>query len=555
DEIEATLRQVDGYAVVANINSTKQAVVGGTTAAVEQAVALFQKAGREVRRLPVSHAFHTSIVAPASAPMRKVLERLDVQPPAIPIVANATGELYPVGPDAVPAMIDLLALQIASPVRFIQGLETLYNQGVRVFVEVGPKRALHGFAEELFGQREDVLSLFTNHPKAGDLTAFNQAVCGLYAAGLGMGIGAGGAIANPEIRTAEPAVVVTGAALGLPGEHPVFDDGNVRRILHGEPCIDAVPLRLRRQMVDKNITRLVKSDEGGGPRFEVIDSAGDFGLPKDRLEAFDRTTQLAFGAGIDALRDAGIPLVLRYKTTTTGSRLPDRWGLPDALRDDTGVIFGSAFPGYDSLVGMMDHFHRDKGLRDKLAELESLREMVLGTAASPEIDRRIKEVRADLLRDPFVFDRRFLFQVLSMGHSQFAEAIGARGPNTQINSACATTTQAFSLAEDWIRAGRCRRVVVIAADDITSDHLLGWFGAGFLASGAAATDELVEDAALPFDERRHGLIIGMGAAGAVIESAEAARERGLRPICEVLSSVTANSAFHGSRLDVHHIGD
>jgi acyl transferase domain-containing protein len=573
DEIETVLRQVDGYAVVANINSTKQGVVGGATAAVEQAAALFQKAGREVRRLPVSHAFHTSIVAPASAPMRKVLERLDVQPPAIPIVANATGELYPMGPDVVPAMIDLLALQIASPVRFIQGLETLYNQGVRVFVEVGPKRALHGFAEEFIGQREDTLALFTNHPKSGDLTAFNQAVCGLYASGLGVGIGAIQAADREQIpqtrteRAAEPAVVVTGAALGLPGEHAVFDDGNVRRILHGEPCIDAVPLRLRREMVDKNITRLVKSDEGGGPRFEVIDSAADviklaaragsldlardFGLPKDRLDAFDRTTQLAFGAGIDALRDAGIPLVLRYKTTTTGSRLPDRWGLPDAMRDDTGVIFGSAFPGYDSLVGMMDHFHRDKGLRDKLAELESLREIV----ASPEIDRRIKEVRADLLRDPFVFDRRFLFQVLSMGHSQFAEAIGARGPNTQINSACATTTQAFSLAEDWIRAGRCRRVVVIAADDITSDHLLGWFGAGFLASGAAATDELVEDAALPFDRRRHGLIIGMGAAAAVIESAESARERGLRPICEVLGTVTANSAFHGSRLDVHHIGD
>ena len=50
-------------------------------------------------------------------------------------------------------------------------------------------------------------------------------------------------------------------------------------------------------------------------------------------------------SGIDALRDAGIPLVMRYKTTSKGTQLPDRWGLPDALRDDTGVIFASAFPG------------------------------------------------------------------------------------------------------------------------------------------------------------------------------------------------------------------
>ncbi len=84
--------------------------------------------------------------------------------------------------------------------------------------------------------------------------------------------------------------------------------------------------------------------------------------------------------------------------------------------------------------------------------------------------------------------------------------------------------------------------------------MVEWFGAGFLASGAAATDEVVEEAAIPFDRRRHGLIMGMGAASLVVESAEAARERGIQPICEVLSAVTANSAFHGTRLDVQHIG-
>ena len=144
------------------------------------------------------------------------------------------------------------------------------------------------------------------------------------------------------------------------------------------------------------------------------------------------------------------------------------------------------------------------------------------------LDRRIEELRAAIEKDPYVFDRRFLLRVLSMGHSQFAELIGARGPNTQINAACATTAQGVALAEDWIRAGRCRRVIIISADDVTSDNMLEWFGPGFLASGAAATDEVVEDAAIPFDRRRHGLIVGMGAAALVVESAEAARERGIR---------------------------
>src|SRR5439155_9482511 len=83
--------------------------------------------------------------------------------------------------------------------------------------------------------------------------------------------------------------------------------------------------------------------------------------------------------------------------------------------------------------------------------------------------------------------------------------------------------------------------------------MLPWLGSGFLASGAAATDEAVEDAATPFDRRRHGMIIGMGAAAMVVGRAHRARDRGIRPICQILSTVTANSAFHGSRLDVEHI--
>ena len=90
---------------------------------------------------------------------------------------------------------------------------------------------------------------------------------------------------------------------------------------------------------------------------------------------------------------------------------------------------------------------------------------------------------------------------------------------------------------------------------MASTTLMPWFGAGFLASGAAATDERVEDAALPFDRRRHGLLIGMGGASMVVEALDTARERGLQPICEVLETAVANSAYHGSRLNVEHISD
>ncbi len=628
-EVERLLKTIDGYVVLANVNSNSQSVIGGGSRAVEQASQMFMAAGYNVVELPVSHAFHTSIVAPASEPLKQMLQRLRLRTPVTPIISNVTGEFYPTGPEVGAKIPDMLAQQVAAPVQFVKGLRTLYDAGARVFVEVGPKKALQGFADDVLGSDPEVFSLFTNHPKLDDSTAFNQALCGMYAAGLGTesaavsrGIPAATTVPAPSqpetVRASQnnapaklpantiapiengsrydrlgrmfadvldrgwelyhgekPAaksepIVITGAAIGLPGTDHIFDDGNIARLLKGDQFIAAIPASFRRAMLDKNITRLLKS-ENGEPTFELIndvaeviklagrgrlfDMENEFGISADRLAALDRVTCLAIAAGIDALRDAGIPLVMRYKTTTKGTQLPDHWSLPEDLRDDTGVIMGSAFPGYDSFAQIMSGYYTDHARREELARLEkwSAQSANGHSAMGQQVAQRIDELRAIIEEKPYVFDRRFLFRTLSMGHSQFAEYIGARGPNTQINSACATTTQAVSLAEDWIRAGRCKRVIVISADDVTSDNMIEWFGAGFLASGAAATDEVVEEAATPFDKRRHGLIMGMGAAALIVESAEAARERGIRPICEVLGEVTANSAFHGSRLDVQHI--
>ena len=622
DDVRKIVESTDGYVVIANINSHGQSVIGGSTPGVTAAIEALTKAGHRAIPLPVSHAFHTEIVAPATEPLKKELARLGVESPKIPIVTNVTGDFYPVGPGVAGEMIDILGRQIASPVQFVKGLETLYGAGARVFVEVGPKSALANFADDVLGSLPGALPLFTNHPKIGDVVSFNAALTGLYATGHGAPRSDQRIVpsaAMPQAKMAAPRptapasvrasaatgdryselghlfadfldkgmaiyrgresitetqepVVVTGASIGLPGGERIFGDDNVDRMLHGRSFIDAIPIGLRRAMADKKITRLVKSDKGG-PRFETIDSpadviklagrgghiglSSDFGVPEDRAAAMDTTTRMAIAAGLEALRDAGIPLVMHYKTTSKGTKLPDRWGLPESMQDDTGVIFGSAFPGFDMFADELRRHYQDRAHHEVLEELQNLRAR-LGTNAggnplADELDRRIEELRSDEDREGYQFDRRFLFKVLSMGHAQLAEYIGARGPNTQINSACASGTQAVALAEDWIARGRCRRVVIVTADNVTSDNLLEWVGAGFLASGAAATDEVLEEAALPFDRRRHGLILGMGASGMVVERADSARERGLRPIGEVLGTLTANSAYHGSRLNIDHI--
>ena len=56
-EVERILKTIDGYVVIANVNSGQQSVIGGASKAVEQAMEIFLQAGYNVVPLPVSHAF------------------------------------------------------------------------------------------------------------------------------------------------------------------------------------------------------------------------------------------------------------------------------------------------------------------------------------------------------------------------------------------------------------------------------------------------------------------------------------------------------------------
>ncbi len=181
DEVERILKSIDGYVVIANINSPVQCVIGGATAGVEAAIAAFLAEGLQATKIPVSHAFHTKIVGPASQPLRKVIARMNIQTPKIPIVANVTGKAYPTGREEI---LDILAAQVASPVQFVQGIRTLYEQGARIFVEVGPKRVLSGLATDILKEHKDVTVLSTNHPRKGDIPSINEALGRLYAAGV-----------------------------------------------------------------------------------------------------------------------------------------------------------------------------------------------------------------------------------------------------------------------------------------------------------------------------------------------------------------------------------
>ena len=368
-------------------------------------------------------------------------------------------------------------------------------------------------------------------------------------------------------------VVISGIAAGGPGSWDrIFREGVLDEILSGRNMIEPVSSEVQQKQIDKHVEFVIKSKDGNH-RFERLTSASqaiklsakggafdlekEFGLPAKWVRCMDRSFQLAIAAGMLALKDAGIPLVLYYKPTSTGGYLPDRWGLPADMIDETGVIFTSAFPVANSMMG--DLTKRVTGLlNNKTAkEVRAFCDKFITQIADPvlkaEIENWYQQNFKDKEIEPAAFTSEFILKTIIIAHAHFCQWIRARGPATAMSSACASTAQAVAIAQDWIKLGRCKRVIVIGADDITNDNVSEWILTAFLASGAATTEGDVTKAALPFDRRRNGMIVGMGAVSLVVEEESEVAKRGMKPLAKLLSTEIANSGFHVTRLDVGHI--
>ncbi len=144
--------EIDGV-VVANHNSPAQCVLSGGTAAIDMALVLVGAAGLAARKLPVACAFHSPIVAGARTALAQRLVDIETYPPAFPVYSNVTAAPYPGRAEAVR---ELLAEQVASPVRFADEIRAMYDAGARVFVEAGPGQVLTKLVGEILGDRPHV---------------------------------------------------------------------------------------------------------------------------------------------------------------------------------------------------------------------------------------------------------------------------------------------------------------------------------------------------------------------------------------------------------------
>ncbi|MBA4062289.1 MAG: beta-ketoacyl synthase [Isosphaera sp.] len=174
-----------GGVVVAMDNCPHQCVAVGPTPAVAAVEAALLARGLVCERLPFRRPYHTPLFEPWMGPFRDLFAPVPFERPHTPVYSCSTGARFPDDPDAVR---DLAVNHWVSPVEFARMIETMYADGVRLFVEAGPRGNLSAFVEDVLRGRP-FAALPANVARKSGPTQINHLVAQLAAHHVPLNLG------------------------------------------------------------------------------------------------------------------------------------------------------------------------------------------------------------------------------------------------------------------------------------------------------------------------------------------------------------------------------
>ncbi|MDR3059125.1 MAG: SDR family NAD(P)-dependent oxidoreductase [Prevotella sp.] len=164
-EVNALLEgETEVWAV--NFNSHKQIVLAGSTEGVNAFMQKLSKKNIAYKELNVACAFHSPLLHKSKDLYADVLKTVDFKKLSLPVWSNTTAEYYPAKGQEIK---DRLSEHLIKPVLFTKQVENMYNDGARVFLEVGPGRVLTGLVQSILG---DKVSAFETENKSFNGVSF-----------------------------------------------------------------------------------------------------------------------------------------------------------------------------------------------------------------------------------------------------------------------------------------------------------------------------------------------------------------------------------------------
>ena len=146
-QAKATFPSDSGEVVEAvNFNDPAQIVIAGSKAAVEKACEVLKAMGaKRALNLPVSAPFHSSLMKPASVQLQAALRKVKLNTPEFDVINNIDVAIQT---EAV-EIEDALVRQAYGPVRWVETIKKMTENGAELFVECGPGKVLAGLVKRI----------------------------------------------------------------------------------------------------------------------------------------------------------------------------------------------------------------------------------------------------------------------------------------------------------------------------------------------------------------------------------------------------------------------
>lgn len=215
-ESRAALLADLGGMVVAMDNCPNQLVLFGSAEQAEAVRERLSPQGAICAALPFGRAYHTPLFAPMAEAVRAYYPTLRLQPrEGITLYSACSVAPFPRVQDGIVA---LTAEQWQRPVRFTETLQRLYEDGYRVFLEVGPSANLTAFVEDTLRGRPGLLALASDSRRKSGTLQLQQTLAQLFAVGIGFdaaALFAARALPQIDLAAPPPALKKTGMQLKL----------------------------------------------------------------------------------------------------------------------------------------------------------------------------------------------------------------------------------------------------------------------------------------------------------------------------------------------------
>jgi malonyl CoA-acyl carrier protein transacylase/phosphopantetheinyl transferase len=167
--------------VVAMDNCSNQMVLYGTPEGIAGIQKTLTELGGMCLPLPFDRGYHTPAFSDASVAFLAYYENVKVGRPKVPLYSCASAGLFP---NSAPAVRKLAAAQWSQKVRFRETVLKMHDDGVRIFVEVGPSANLTAFVNDILIDQEYV-AVPTNARRKNGVEQLMTALGQLYVAGRG----------------------------------------------------------------------------------------------------------------------------------------------------------------------------------------------------------------------------------------------------------------------------------------------------------------------------------------------------------------------------------